>query len=239
MTGHSHYRLVFGLGAALILVVILAGHLAGHVKVDTVVLSLLVGIVASIGFALSDRLGIAVKEITAGPFKFDFLEHAQKAADAMPPEQRGQLAEALRDHSDIFPVVGARVLWVDDHHEALVAHRQVLRRLGIQVVAARSTEEATKELERDSDFVLLIQDNLRNGSNEDAKALVRWLGQQSVRRDRPAIPLFVYSFDRFDASLGVAEQDWSTQDFSALFRKVAHRLREWKQKPPETRLKPP
>jgi hypothetical protein len=237
MNKHSHYRYQFGLSAALMLLAALVAHLADLVKFDNVALGLIAGVAAGLAFALSDRLGIT--KITAGPLKLETVELAEEAANAIQRDQRGQFSEVLEANSDLFPVIGARVLWVDDHPELLIAHRQVLRRLGIQVVCATSTEDAKQEVERDPDFALLIQDRVRRGSIEDAKALVKWLREVGKPTHNLLAPLVMYTFDQFDRSVGVMEQDWITQDFSRLLNRVIEELRIWRRRFPGPQRKEP
>jgi hypothetical protein len=230
MIQHSRHRLVFGLFIALTCVVVLVVHMAGLAKqawykVDQTVLALLAGLAGSLAFALSEHLGIT--KITS---PLVTLELADKAVKRIPPEHLGQTSEVISKHSDLFPAIGARVLWVDDEPEKLIAHRQVFRRLGIEVITATSTEEAKRELERDADFVLIVQDNLRKEIN-DAKSLVGWLKGVGRQKYRVGAPLVVYSLDKFDPSVGADEQDWITKDFGSLLSRVVNEIHGWSGRP--------
>jgi hypothetical protein len=241
MNGHKRFRFWFGLSAAVILFVVLTVHLKGAVKLDNVALGLLAGVAACLAFAFAGQLGII--KIGAGSAS---IELAKDAAGAIKREDRGQFSEVLANNSDLFPVVGARILWVDDHPEELIAHRQVLRRLGLQVVFVTSSDEAIAELKRDADFALLIQDNLRAGSNDDAKRsndnakkLVKWVAKEGRPKHKLLAPLIVYSFDQHDETVGVIREDWITSDFSKLLSRLAQELRIWRLRFPDPQEKSP
>ncbi len=130
MKGHGDFRFWFGLSAAVILLAILGVHLAERVKFDNAALGLVAGVAAALAFALAERLGIT--KITAGAVE---LELAKEAVKAIPTDQRGQIYDVLRTNADLFPILGARILWVDEDPQRLIPHRQLLRRLGVQVIS--------------------------------------------------------------------------------------------------------
>ena len=92
------------------------------------------------------------------------------------PQVRGALQGALDrvsnlalqnwlwDHPDqVEAVPGSRVLWIDDYPNEVLGERRILRALGVEVVAASSTEAAVAVLREDADFDLLISDIQRLG----------------------------------------------------------------------------
>lgn len=224
MKEHNRQRYVFGLVAAALLLVLLIAHLTRVLAIDEVALGLLGGVALSVVFALSEQLGIA--KITAGSWGVENAKLANTAAKAIPKDHRGHLPDVLREHTNLFPVIGVRVLWIDNHPERLTPHRRVLRRLGIDVVTATSTEEAKVQLKKDADFTLLIQDNLRDKAG-DAEDLVKWVDLVCRSMYGVRIPIVVYSFDEYDRAVGVAEQDWITKDFSRLLSRVVEEVRGW------------
>src|SRR5262245_1132963 len=120
-------RFFFGLITAVVLLLIFILHSSELSKIDNVGLGLIVGIIAAVTFTLSEQMGIT--KLTAGPLSVEIAERAKNAGQAIPKEQRGAVAAVLTAHSHLFPIVGARVLWVDDNHKNLIPHRQVFRRL--------------------------------------------------------------------------------------------------------------
>lgn len=220
------FRFRFGLSGALIIIALLIVHLTRQLNVDTAALGLVGGVVALLAFAFSDELGIKISKITAGGTSIEF---AVQAAKAIPTDQRGQIIDdVLRKNADLFPILGARILWVDDNPQRLIPHRQVLRRLGVQVISVTSTDKAKEEIKRDSDFALVIQDAQRNGRRyEDAKELQRWASKEGKDRYNLLAPLIVYSFDLFSSDVGVPAEDWITKDFGKLVERVVKELRDW------------
>ena len=234
MNAQSHHRLLAGVSVAVILMAALIIHLTQLVKFDDVALGLLAGVAAVLAFAFAEWLGIT--KVSAGSAS---VELAIQAGKAIQKDQQGPFSEIINNNSDLFPAVGARVLWVDDHPELLIAHRQVLRRLGIQVIVATSTDEAKRELERDPDFALLIQDHFRHGSNNDAINLAKWIAGEGKTKYKLLAPLIVYSYDRFDKSVAVPERDWIVQDFSNLLSRIVEELRRWRDRFPDVQRKSP
>ena len=232
----SAFRLRFGLWGAAILLAILAVHLAGRIKFDNPALGLIAGVAAALAFGMSDRLGIV--KIGAGGASVE-LERAKEAAQAIPEKVPGELDKVINRYKELFPILGARVLWVDDAPEELIPHRQVLRRLGIQVVSVTSTDSAIAEVTRDPDFALLIQDRLRMRGTDDAKKLAAWVSQVGRQKYQLLAPLVVYSFDEFDASVGVITGDWITGDFGILLERVILEMRNWSSRIPELKSKSP
>ena len=139
----------------------------------------------------------------------------------------------IRNNADLFPILGARILWVDDNPQRLIPHRQLLRRLGVQVISVTSTDKAKEEIKRDSDFALVIQDAQRNGRYEDAKELQRWASNEGKDDYNLLAPLIVYSFDPFREGVGVPPEDWITRDFGELLKRVAKELRDWHHRIPK------
>jgi CheY-like chemotaxis protein len=222
------FRFLFGLSAALIIFALLVVHLTGRLKVDTAALGLVGGAVALLAFAFARELRIS--KITAFETTIEF---AEEAAKAIPTDQRGQIYDVLRTNADLFPILGARILWVDDDPQRLIPHRQLLRRLGVQVISVTSTDKAKEEIKRDSDFALVIQDAQRNASHEDAKELQRWASKEGKDQYNLLAPLIVYSFDRFSSAVGVPAEDWITKDFGELLKRVARELRDWHDRIPK------
>jgi CheY-like chemotaxis protein len=228
-------RFFFGLMAAVVLLVIFVVHATALNKIDNIGVGLIVGIIAAVTFALSEQMGIT--KLTAGPLSVEIAERAKKAGQAIPDAQRGAVENVLTAHSHLFPVVGARVLWVDDNPQIVIPHRQLLRRLGIQVVAVRSTQEAKQQIEMDSDFALIIQDRERRNDTKDAKCLIEWLRNKGGELCKA--PLIIYSFDKFDATLNVPRHDWFEKDFGALLRRVLVEIEDWTQRSVQPAEKPP
>jgi CheY-like chemotaxis protein len=224
MSQSSRHRYVFGYAAAACFFAVLVLHQLKILTIDEVGLGLLLGIIASLAFALSERLGVS--RITAGIFAIENKELIKEALAAIPLDHTGHLGEVMRKNADLFPVIGARVLWVDDNPQDLIPHRQVLRRLGVDVVSAKSTTEAKRQLIDDGDFTLVIQDNLRKSSGE-ARELVDWLEGEGRQKYHLRMPLIVYSFDQYTDSVGVAEQDWITKDFGLLLGRIAEKIKDW------------
>ena len=232
----SRWRLFGGVTVALLFVVVLIVHIAGKIKFDEVALALLVCVVGSIVFALSQQLGIA--KIKAGPLEVEIELLVEQAVAELPSEQVEEVWRVLKKHSTLFPVVGVRLLWVDDSPESLIPQRRLLRRLGIEVITVKSTEAAVAELTRDGDFALIVQDRLRDGRVDDARALVKWLGTQGPDHSVERIPLVVFTWDAFDKSIGVKESNWITQDFARLLDRIANEIQQWKKHSPVAQDKP-
>lgn len=73
---------------------------------------------------------------------------------------------ALQEAS--LPIVhGSRVLWIDDRPEKVVAVRRMLRALGVETVAAASTDAANQILAADTDFDLMVTDVQRYGTSHE------------------------------------------------------------------------
>jgi hypothetical protein len=222
----SRWRLVAGLATAVLFIVALIGHAVGQFKFDEVALALLVGVIGSIMFAVSQQLGIA--KIAAGPFEIDTAQPIKQALADLPAEQAEEVQRVLDKYSDLFPVIGVRLLWVDDCPETLIPQRRLLRRIGVEVVAVKSTEAAIMELARDGDFIMIIQDHLRYGSIDDTQKLIRWQHAEGEKCKVAGIPLVIFSFDSFNRSMGVEEWNWITQDFASLLNRIAKEIQQWK-----------
>jgi hypothetical protein len=220
-------RLFAGLGTAVVFTVILIGHIAGKFKIDEIVLALIACVIGSIVFALSEQLGIS--KIKAGPVEIETSLLIKQAIAELPSDQAEEVQRVLKNYSDLFPVVGVRLLWVDDCPETLIPHRQLLRRIGIEVIVARSTEDAIADLKKDGDFTLVIQDRLRRGNAKDARALVEWFAStEALIYKVSQIPIIVFSFDKFDSSIGVASRTWITKDFASLLERILEEIQQWK-----------
>lgn len=222
----SRWRLVAGLAAAVLLIVVLIGYALDQFKFDEVALALLVGIIGSIMFAVSQQLGIA--KIAAGPFEIDTAQPIKQALADLPSDQAEEVQRVLDKHSDLFPVIGVRLLWVDDCPETLIPQRRLLRRIGVEVVAVKSTEAAIIELTTDGDFIMIIQDHLRYGSIDDTQKLIWWRRAEGKKYRVVGIPLVIFSFDSFNSSIGVEEWNWITQDFAELLNRIAKEIQQWK-----------
>lgn len=230
-------RLFAGLGTAIVFTMILIGHIVGKLKIDEIALALLAFVIGSIVFALSEQLGIS--KIKAGPVEIETSPLIEQAIAELPSDQVEEVQRVLKKHYNLFPVIGVRLLWVDDCPETLIPHRQLLRRIGIEVIVARYTEDAIRDLKKDGDFTLVIQDRLRRGSAEDARALVEWLASiEALSYKVSQIPLVVFSFDKFDNSIGVTSRTWITKDFASLLERILKEIRQWKKLSQVVREKP-
>jgi hypothetical protein len=230
------WRLVGGVIVALLLSAGLILHITGVLTLDEISLALLLGIVGSIVFALSQQLGIA--RISAGLLEVEIGPLLEGAILDLPTAQTEDVRRILQRYADLFPVTGVRLLWIDDRPESLIPQRRLLRRIGIEVVSARSTGAAVDELKRDSDFVMIVQDHLRDGSDNDAKALVKWVDTFGPNHGVQRVPLIVFSWDEFDKSIGVQEQNWIKQDFAALLYRITIEMEQWKKHSPTAQDKP-
>jgi hypothetical protein len=230
-------RLFAGLGTAVVFTAILVGHTAGKLKIDEISLALIACVIGSVVFALSEQLGIS--KIKAGPVEIETSLPIKQAITELPLDEAEEVQRVLKKYSDLLPVVGVRLLWVDDCPETLIQYRQLLRRIGIEVIVARSTKDAIGDLKKDGDFTLVIQDRLRERSTEDAKALVEWFDSTEALNYRVSqIPIVVFSFDRFDSSIGVASQYWITKDFASLLGRILEGIKHWKKLPQAVQEKP-
>ena len=120
-----------------------------------------------------------------------------------------KLRVTLRQAELQLPTIrGSRVLWIDDRPQKIVALKRLLRSLGINIVSAISTEDASRILSADSDFDLLISDVQRVGDShkvtggvpihEGTNFLV-WLRtkhEDPVVRAIPAVFYAAYDWDR-------------------------------------------
>src|SRR5262245_11720590 len=79
---------------------------------------------------------------------------------------------------------------------------------------------------RNPDFVIVIQNALRDGLNLDAAELQRWVALEAKHHNLLA-PLVVYSFDSFETAVGVSEKNWITKDFGELLERILKELRDW------------
>jgi CheY-like chemotaxis protein len=236
MKEQSCWRLVGGITASVLFVLVLVAHLAGWIEIDGIILTLLICVIGSVAFALSQKMGIA--KITAGPLEIETVQLIEQAVAELPPGQEAEVWRVLNKHSDLFPVTGVRLLWVDDHPESLIPQRRLLRRLGVEIVTARSTDAAIDELTRDGDFTLIIQDRLRHGRVDDAQGLVEWLKTQGPEHNVDTIPLVVFTWDVFDESIEVKEWNWIRQDFASLLNYIANEIQQWRTHAPVARDKP-
>ncbi len=204
-------------------------------KFDEVALAFLAFVVGGLLFALSPQLGIT--KISAGSLEVEIMPLVKQAVAKLPSGQETEVWRVLKKHSALFPVIGVRLLWVDDCPESLIPQRRLLRRLGMEVVTVTSTKEATDELTRDGDYALIVQDHLRHGKVDDARVLVEWLNTQKPDYGVEKIPLVVFTWDAFDNSIGVKEWNWITQDFASLLNHIANEVQEWKKTSPAAKNK--
>jgi CheY-like chemotaxis protein len=107
--------------------------------------------------------------LTAGQFEF-VLERPQVAGALRGLEtSRVEDKEVRRLLTELAPqietIAGSRVLWIDDVPYSVLGERRLLRALGVDVIPARSSEEALGELAKDNDFDLVITDVQRHGSS--------------------------------------------------------------------------
>lgn len=85
---------------------------------------------------------------------------------AVSKDLRTSLEDALQlVASDLEKIRGSRVLWIDDNPNTVLGERRLLRALGIEVVQATSSEQATDLFEEDAHFDLLITDVQRAGES--------------------------------------------------------------------------
>jgi CheY-like chemotaxis protein len=226
----TRWRLVAGLIAAVIFVLALVARVYYKVQVDEVAVALLVCVIGSILFALSQRLGIS--KISAGPLEVEMPLVEQAVAELPSGQEAREVWRVLNKHSGLFPVIGVRLLWVDDRPETLIPHRRLLRRLGAEVVTVTSTDAAKAEIERDGDFALIIQDRFRHHGVEDARALTKWVETDGLNYSVRQIPLVVFTWDVFDESIGAKERNWITKDFASLVDRIANEVQHWKKHSP-------
>lgn len=153
-----------------------------------------------------------VKSFKAGGFEI-LLEspQVQGALSSLKIEsvQSVRLRARLDMLGDLLPVIrNARVIWVDDRQENILAERRLLRALGITVVTANSTEQALEIMQADNDFDLIISDVQRSGDTYKVTAgvkihegvnFVQWLRtshpDQGIRQ-LPAIFYAAYDWPR-------------------------------------------
>lgn len=64
---------------------------------------------------------------------------------------------------ELAQIRGAKILWIDDNPESVLAERRLLRALGSTIVSANSSDSALGVLEVDTDFDLIITDVQRIG----------------------------------------------------------------------------
>ena len=236
MEKQSRWRMFGGITLSILFVVVLILHIKRNIDLDDIALVLLICIVGSIVFALSHQMGIA--KITAGPFGVEIEPLVKQAVAELPSEQTEEVWRVLRKHSSLFPVTRVRLLWVDDRHDSLIPQRRLLRRLGIEVVAVKSTNAAIDELTRDGDFALIVQDRCRDEKVDDAQALVKWLDTKGPGHGIERIPLIVFTVDEFDKSIGVKEWNWITKDFASLLDRTANEVQQWRKHAPVAEVKP-
>lgn len=118
---------------------------------------------------------------------------------------------------------GRRVLWVDDNPGNNRYESEAFRTLGIEVVTARDTDDAVRELQR-SRYDAAITD-LTRGSN--ARAGLEFI---ALARDaHPRLPIFVYSSRKGQsqyaeaAKLGAAGTTFQPNElFDLVTRRLSH-----------------
>ncbi len=102
--------------------------------------------------------------------------------------------------SAVQQVVGARVLWVDDHPENNVYERGSLEALGIYVTISTSTEDALEKL-RMTKYEVIISDMGRSG---DPQAGYTLLTEKQKLGD--ATPFIIYAGSNLPAHKALARQ---------------------------------
>ncbi len=215
-------RVPIGLIVTLAFIACLYMHLLKVVQFDKIAVSLLIGSIAGLVFAFSGYLGIV--KFKAGPFELQ--SEAIQGTLTKQSDQSAPTQQILQSNLDLLPALGVRVLWVNDHPETLVAHRRLLRALGMDVVVAKCTSDAIKEIEHGGDFALIIQDNIRKGDKDDSRKLIKWLGPAGPeQQSKLDAPLIVFSFDPHDPTSGVAKHDWIIKDFQHLMARVMEAVR--------------
>ena len=232
----KRWRLFGGIAISLVFVVTLIIHITAAISLDEISITLLVLVIGSMIFAFSEKFGIAT--IKAGSLEFALEIPVERAVANLPTGQAEDVWRVLKKHADLFPVTGVRLLWVDDKPETLIPQRALLRQLGFEVVATNSTEAAISELMRDGDFIVILQDQLRNESSKDARALIQWLHTKGKDYSVEKIPLVMFTWDSFNETIGVKARDWITKDFASLLDRIAAEIELWQKAPLVARNKP-
>lgn len=92
----------------------------------------------------------------------------------------------LKDIAAERPLLGARVLWVDDHPEHNEAEAARLREVGVEIRTELDTDVALTAFE-ESEFDVVISDMQRSRAQSGLE-LLKW-----IRSNRPAVPFILYS----------------------------------------------
>jgi hypothetical protein len=129
-----------------------------------------------------------VRKVEFGGFKVELREEVEAAAQArkidMPPELRNQVVRRL-ERTHLF-LVGARLLWIDDTPSNNLIEIGILRRLGIIIDLARSSEDAEQRLEN-SVYDLVLSDMRREGDEKAGEKFLR-----KIESSRLVPPLIFY-----------------------------------------------
>ncbi len=131
-------------------------------KADTVFLALV-----AVGLLLFLIPLQSIRSLKAGGFEL-LMEtpHVRGAVENLNLDRidSEKLRTKLTSLSHLLPAVsGAKVLWIDDRPEKIIAERRLLRALGVVVVSATSSDEAREVLRVDRDFDLIVSDVQRLG----------------------------------------------------------------------------
>jgi CheY-like chemotaxis protein len=144
-------------------------------------------ILAELGISRFSILGIDVEGIAAEA-EDAYLQRQSRAPG------KGELRAFARLSGQLAPLVRERrVLWVDDEPANNEVEARLLRRLGVEVENALSTDEALGRLRKDpARFDLVISDWSRGGDAEAGPELLRALAEE---RRRWAVVMYVGEAD--------------------------------------------
>jgi CheY-like chemotaxis protein len=169
-----------------------------------------------------------LRSFKAGGFEFSLEQpHVQSAISGLDLnrfQNEKMVADLTRLKDELIAVKGSRVLWIDDHPHKVVAERRLLRALGVDVVAASSSNEAERTLDSDNDFDLIITDVQREGDHyqttggidiHDGVNFVVHLRKDSkdpVIRQLPVIFYAAYDRERlFEFTAPARALNWNTE----------------------------
>lgn len=146
------------------------------------------GFVASILLAnrrrIVDELFPNLSGVKAFGFEFTFLKSELDRAVVKHAAQvsEGDRSQVLQRASRHAPVLrGARGLWVDDEPANNAAEQKILRKFGVEIDLARSTDEALTLLHRHS-YDVVTTDMEREGMADAFSRLIDLMRQEKVYR---------------------------------------------------------
>lgn len=149
-----------------------------------VVLVLLIGVFKRPISRVLRELGLSnlkILGIDMEAFVSETRDAYDKRDQAAPGET--QLRAFARLSGQLEPLVrGRRVLWVDDQPDSNAVEAGLLKRLGVEVENAESTEEALERLRRDpTRFDLVVSDWVRGEDGHAGRALLEALRELQRR----------------------------------------------------------